>query len=138
LDDVHCELRIRHGFLAGTGEKSQRAEFSGRPRAREPPNVHRVKGRTSAAAEHGGRMVVYDVQASIILNPGEESPPSGGGASRGWAHQRLTGEEYRNGAGQGEDWRDVLDRWLYGGEWTVGWEIWVDGEMACDAQGNET
>ncbi len=87
------------------------------------------------AAVYVGYMRWYDYTGSIYRRG--SSPGGSGSGSRGWAYS-LTGTQYRNGEGEGEDWNDALDTWLGGGGCTVGWEIWVDNDQVCDAHGNAT
>ena len=90
-----------------------------------------VRFRTSRGRlVEGGFMRIYNMEANIQLTePGGAS----GSSDRGWAWQdSFTGQEYKNGAGQGSDWRAALDTYIETGVCTRGWEIWVDGEQLCD------
>lgn len=87
-----------------------------------------VRFRTSAGRlVEGGFMRIYNVEADLRL---AESGLGGGSPDRGWAW--ISGEEYRNGAGEGSDWRVVVDDFVENGDCTAGWEIWVDGVQTCD------
>lgn len=66
---------------------------------------------------------------------GSEGPASGpsGSGSRGWGYySSATGAT--SGAGDGS-WITAVETWLSSGACTVGWEIWVDGDMVCDSRG---
>lgn len=86
-----------------------------------------------AAALYVGFTRWYDYTGSIYRRG--SSPGGSGSGGRGWAYS-VTGDQWRNGEGQGEDWNDVLDTWWQSGGCTEGWEIWVDGDQKCDADGN--
>jgi hypothetical protein len=78
-----------------------------------------------------GPMTNYGLVGSIVLtNPYS----SGGGGSRGWSYG--SGGVFVNGAGV--DAQLAAQRYIEHGDCTVGYEIWEDGAMVCDAGGMPT
>lgn len=80
-----------------------------------------------------GPITWYNYDGEIFL--AEDSYPGGGNdADRGWAF-RDSQQGTTTGRGAGVP-SDVVNRFLNHGECTLGWEIWVDQMMRCDAHGN--
>jgi len=77
-----------------------------------------------------GPMVSFNYTGTVMFEP---ASGTGGSDAGGWAYSNIE-IEVENGVGDG--WRDALDTFLSGGGCTKGWEIWVDDDQACDANGN--
>lgn len=91
--------------------------------------VKQVWGARGNVLAYVGPIVSFNFTGTIMHNP--NGGPTGGG--RGWAYK--DDQVYvENGVGPG--WREALDRFLSGGGCTQGYEIWVDGTLKCDANGN--
>ena len=78
-----------------------------------------------------GAILWYDYQGEIDL---ASNSAGGGDDTRGWAYSN-NGSQSGMGNG-GPTPQSVINRLLGGGGCTVGWEVWIDGAMACDAKGN--
>ncbi|MEP6732315.1 MAG: hypothetical protein ABJE10_16840 [bacterium] len=64
---------------------------------------------------------------------------SGGPSDRGWAYYdgatgTTSGQDGEAGGGSAA--QSVVDRFLSTGACTVGWEVWVDGDQRCKADGS--
>ena len=78
-------------------------------------------------------MTVWLGQLFAVGTLGTDYPVNGGGGGfehNGWAYKDVTVE-----SGVGAGWQTALNAYLGSGACTAGWEIWVDGDQKCKADG---
>jgi hypothetical protein len=90
-------------------------------------SIRRVTGNVLNIEIAVGRTWGYDSPGGVRFN---RTPLAGGGSEGGWGWDDDNGQN-----GDGGSWQAAVDTYLGGGGCTPGWEIWVDGDQKCDANG---